>query len=90
VTIEKECHTPIVRGPMFPSPEAARDFEATITIPMHYQLKGLDPAVFSKLVGAESFVSAIGFPVEKMAKLSLRKEILDENQKIVSLEKKSV
>lgn len=68
--------------------QVARDVEATITIPMHYQVKGLDPKTFSKLTDEKPFLNDLGLPVETLPKLSIKKELLAEDKKVVVLEKK--
>lgn len=64
--------------------------EPYLVIPMHYQVPGLNPQVFSKLFPVESFLSESGLPVEKMSKLTLKKEDIGENQgsKIILLSPK--
>jgi len=60
----------------------------SITLPMHYQMKGLNKEVFSKLTGLDSFLNEVGLIVEKSPKLSVKKENLGEEQKVVVLERK--
>lgn len=67
----------------------SQDIGAKIIIPMHYQVQGLKQDVFAKLSGVEKFLTLIGLPVEKAPKLSVKKEILGEEQKVVYLEIKS-
>jgi len=65
----------------------ARNIEANIVIPMHYQTKGLNPKTFNGLTTAEHFASDIGLAAEKVNKLTVKKELLDEeNQKVVLFE----
>lgn len=68
--------------------EIARNIEAKITIPMHYQQEGLDPKTFAKLSTEEPFLNDLGLPVEKLSKLSVKKELMGEEHKVVVLEKK--
>lgn len=68
--------------------EVVRSIEPIITIPMHYQMKGLKPDLFNKLAKVDPFLSGLGLPVERLEKLSLKKEGLGEDQKVVVLEKK--
>lgn len=67
--------------------EVTRSVEANITIPMHYQVQGLNPSTFSKLTSEEPFLSDLGLPVEKEKKLKIKKDQLGEDQKIVVLQK---
>lgn len=60
----------------------------SITIPMHYQMKGLNPEVFSKLTELDPFLNEVGLIVEKSPKLFVKKESLGEEQKVVVLERK--
>lgn len=62
--------------------------EPSIIIPMHYQTSGLNPANFAKLAPVEDFLKEVGLAVENLPKLSLKKEELGEEQKVVVLEKK--
>ena len=63
--------------------------EPSIVIPMHYQVPGLNPAGFAKLKGVDDFLKEVGFTVERLPKLVLKKEeITEDMQKVVVLEKK--
>jgi L-ascorbate metabolism protein UlaG (beta-lactamase superfamily) len=63
--------------------------EPSITIPMHYQVPGLNPVSFAKLKNVEDFLKEVGLTVERLPKLSLKKEdIIEDMQKVVVLEKK--
>lgn len=62
--------------------------EPTVVIPMHFQTPGLRTETFSKLEGVESFLKEVGLKVETLPKLSLKKEELGEDQKVVVLEKR--
>ncbi len=68
--------------------EVVRSIEPTITIPMHYQVRGMKPDLFNKLEKVDHFLSDLGLPVEKLPKLIIRKETLGEDQKIIVLGKK--
>lgn len=69
--------------------EVARTVEPNITIPMHYQMEGLKKDVFGKLSGVDHFLSDLGLPVEKLDKLSVKKDSLgDDQKKVVVLSKK--
>lgn len=65
----------------------AQSVEALFTIPMHYQTKGLNPKLFSKLSDVDPFLTALGLPVERVSKITPKKGGLDENSKIVIFEK---
>jgi len=62
--------------------------EPSIVIPMHYQTPGLKSETFSKLGSVEPFLKEVGLKVETLPKLSIKKEELGEDQKVVVLEKK--
>lgn len=57
--------------------------EPSLILPMHFQAPGLD-----KLAPVDAFLKEIGLAVERMGKLSVKKEDLGEEQKVVVLEKK--
>ena len=67
--------------------EIVRDIEPRIIIPMHYFLEGMERHVFEKLERVDVFLSEVGLPNEKMDKLTLKGQIL-EDQRIVVLQKK--
>jgi L-ascorbate metabolism protein UlaG (beta-lactamase superfamily) len=69
--------------------ELVRKIEPFFVIPMHYQMQGLNPGTFAKLSPVEDFLKESGFVVENMAKFSVKKEDIDENQntKVIVLEK---
>lgn len=67
--------------------EIVRDIEPRIIIPMHYFLEGMERHVFKKLERVDVFLSEVGLPNEKMDKLTLKGQIL-EDQRIVVLQKK--
>lgn len=59
-----------------------------ITIPMHFLTEGLNPEVFGKLAKVEGFLSEVGLTVERMEKLSVKKEDFGEELKVVVLERR--
>lgn len=65
-----------------------RSIEPNITIPMHYQMQGLDKKMFGKLKKVDRFLSELGIPSEKTGKLTVKKSDLDSEQKVVVLEKR--
>jgi L-ascorbate metabolism protein UlaG (beta-lactamase superfamily) len=69
--------------------EVARAIEPKIVIPMHYQMPGLNPATFAKLSLTKPFLAEIGLLVEKTDKLSVKKENIGEESKVILLEKKN-
>lgn len=69
--------------------EIVRDIEPKIAIPMHYLVEGMDQQAFGKLSDVDSFLKETGMPVEKLPKLSTKKEELAEEQKVVVLNRKS-
>ena len=65
-----------------------QNIEPDIVIPMHYQMEGLNPEVFSKLENLDGFLKEVGVTVERLDKLTVKKEELGETKKIVILAKK--
>lgn len=65
-----------------------KSIEPAITIPMHYQVKGLNQKVFSALRPIDDFLKAVELPVERMDKLSLKATELTEESKVVILNKR--
>ena len=56
---------------------------------MHYHTEGMNESGFSKLEPVETFLKEIGLSVEKMSKLTVKKEEIDlEVQKVILLERK--
>lgn len=68
--------------------EIVRNIEPTITIPMHYQVQGLNPEIFKKLAKVDAFLSEVGLSVEKTNKFSFKKSDIGEDQKVILLETK--
>lgn len=68
--------------------EIVRSIEPGIAIPMHYQTPGLKGDVFKKLEKVDPFLSDLGLPIEKHDKLTIKKESLSEENKVVLLQKK--
>lgn len=68
--------------------EVVREVEPKIVIPMHYSVTGMSSEISSKLANVDKFLSEVGLPVEKTTKLSVRKEEIGEEQKVVVLENK--
>lgn len=68
--------------------EVVREIEPKIVIPMHYSVTGMNPEISSKLANVDKFLSEVGLPVERTIKLSVRKEEIGEEQKVVVLENK--
>jgi L-ascorbate metabolism protein UlaG (beta-lactamase superfamily) len=70
--------------------QAISEIDPFFVIPMHYQVEGLNPETFSKLLPVESFLKESGLPFEKLPKFSLKKEDIVEDQtaKVIVLEKK--
>lgn len=69
--------------------EVVQSVEPKIVIPMHYKMQGMKEEIFGKLSSVEEFLKLTGIPVEKMEKYVVKKEDLDEEQKVVLLEKRS-
>jgi len=68
--------------------EVVRSIEPTITIPMHYQVQGLNPEIFKNLAKVDAFLSEVGLCVEKTNKFSFKKSDIGEDQKVVVIERK--
>jgi len=81
-----------VGGEFTIGPEAAvkvvQAIEPSLTIPMHYQAPGLNPEGFKALAPVDDFLKEVGVTVERLPKLTIKKEDLGEDQKVVVLEKK--
>ncbi len=68
--------------------ELVASVEPGIVIPMHYLVPGMNLEVFGKLSKVDDFLKEVGLPVENSDKLSIKKEELSEEQKIVVLNRK--
>lgn len=69
--------------------EIVRNIEPSFILPMHYFVEGMDKETFGKMEPVETFLKEVSLSVEKMPKLSLKKEEIDlEVQKVILLEKK--
>jgi L-ascorbate metabolism protein UlaG (beta-lactamase superfamily) len=64
------------------------DIEPKIVLPMHFGVAGLNPEVFAKLSPVEEFLKEVSLPTEHLPKLSVKKEELAEESKVVLLEAK--
>ena len=69
--------------------EVVRDIEPRITIPMHYKISGINQEGFGELATVDDFLREVSLPVERLEKLSIKKNELGEEMKVVVLEKKS-
>lgn len=69
--------------------EIVRGIEPVFVIPMHYQTPGLNPKTFASLAKVEEFTGDLGLPVDRLDKLTVRKESLGEEQRVIVLERKS-
>lgn len=65
--------------------EVVKSVEPSIVIPMHYQVPGLIPENFEKLAPVDAFLKEVGLPSEILPKLSIKKEELAEEQKVIQL-----
>jgi L-ascorbate metabolism protein UlaG (beta-lactamase superfamily) len=65
--------------------ELVRSIEPKITIPMHYQVTGLNQEKFSKLKGVEEFLAETGIEAERLDKLSIKESDLGDEKKVVVL-----
>jgi L-ascorbate metabolism protein UlaG (beta-lactamase superfamily) len=67
--------------------EVVRLIEPNIVIPMHYQVPGLNPQMFSELADEKAFITELGFTARREKKLTLKQGLLPtETQEIVTLE----
>lgn len=57
-----------------------QQIEATYVIPMHYQVEGLKPSTFKKLQPVETFLKESGMTVEKLNKLTIKEEMMIDDQ----------
>ena len=62
--------------------------EPSIVIPMHYQAPGLNQESFKALAPVDDFLKEVGLTVERLPKLTIKKEEFGEEKKVVVLEKK--
>lgn len=69
--------------------EIAKEFESPFVLPMHYKVSGMNEQSFGKLSGVEEFLKELGYEVEKTDKFSIKKDLINyEQRKVVVLEKK--
>lgn len=69
--------------------EIISTLEPKIVIPMHYQMPGLNPAIFGQLKDVKTFLKEIGEDVVPQPKLVVNREALPEETKIVVLERRN-
>lgn len=66
-----------------------QDIDPYIVIPMHYKMEGLGQQLATSLFPVDEFLGEVGLTVERLPKLSVKKEDLAEaSSKVVVLEKK--
>lgn len=68
--------------------EVVSQIEPKIVIPMHYQEKGLNPAIFEKLAPVDDFLKQVGEEVAPVPKLVVTQDKLPEERQIVVLERR--
>ena len=69
--------------------EIVRDMEPSFVLPMHYFVDGINKETFGKMEPIETFLKEVSLTVEKMPKLTIKKEEMDLGvQKVILLEKK--
>lgn len=69
--------------------DLAKEFEAPYILPMHYKTPGLKEETFGKMSGVDEFLKDGGYEVENTDKLSIKKELINyEQRKVVVLEKR--
>ncbi len=69
--------------------EVTRQIEPSIVIPMHYRLPDMNPELAGKLASATDFVKELGSTSETLPKLSISKELInEEEQKLYILERR--
>jgi L-ascorbate metabolism protein UlaG (beta-lactamase superfamily) len=83
-----------VGGEVTLGPEQASELigkiEPSLVLPMHYKAEGIDEAQFRKLVELKEFLVQMGAEqAEKLDKLSISKDKLPQETKVIVLERKS-
>jgi L-ascorbate metabolism protein UlaG (beta-lactamase superfamily) len=68
--------------------EVTRAIDPYIIIPMHYQVEGLKKEIYEKLSTVDAFLADMGVSVERADKLTVKKDSLTDEQKVVILESK--
>jgi L-ascorbate metabolism protein UlaG (beta-lactamase superfamily) len=69
--------------------DVAKEFSPPYIIPMHYKVNGINEKIFGKLAGVEDFLKESGYDVERLDKLSIKKDLINyETSKVVILEKR--
>lgn len=66
--------------------ELVSTIEPSITIPMHYHAEGINEEIFGKISKVDNFLKEVGLPTVTADKFSIKKDELQEEQKIVVLE----
>jgi L-ascorbate metabolism protein UlaG (beta-lactamase superfamily) len=68
--------------------DIVREIEPPYTIPMHYKTNGLNPEIANKISKVDDFLSEIGYDVEKVDKLTLKKDLINQEEyKVILFEK---
>lgn len=65
-----------------------RSLEPKIVLPMHFKVEGSDSDVFAGLASLDTFLKEVAISQERLDRLSVKKELLGEEQKVVILAKK--
>lgn len=65
--------------------EVVRQLSPTLVIPMHYLQIDMNQQQFGMLKPVEDFLKVLGMTVEKMDKLSVKADTLEETEKIILL-----
>ena len=69
--------------------DLAKEFEAPYILPMHYKASGMKEDTFGKMSSVEDFLKESGYEVENIDKLTIKKELINyEQRKVVVLEKR--
>ena len=68
--------------------EVTRAIDPYIIIPMHYKVEGLKKDIYEKLSTVDEFLKDMGVSVERADKLTVKKDSLTDEQKVVILESK--
>lgn len=68
--------------------EVVSQLEPRVVIPMHYQIKGLNPQTFSGLDGVEKFLKEVGMDPVREEKYTITYDKLPEDMQVVLLEKR--
>lgn len=64
------------------------DIDPFVTIPMHYKIDGMNEELFKELKDVKAFLGSAGLVAESLPRLSINKDTMGEDSRVVVLEKK--